>query len=207
MKALIDQLLDQVGSDRLHLGARVVDISENHIRLEGAEAVSFDFVVVAVDNPGLVINNTDVSLKDIQFNKVTTFYFKTESKKYASKYLFLNSEKDRTVNHVACLSAVQKSYARKGWELFSVNVVSDDEPALEDVLSDLKSIFDEEEISKWTFLKSYFVKRALPSKAFYGKEPYKRTNGVYICGDYMESPSIQGALSSGVSVAQEISKI
>lgn len=204
MRSLVDQLVSEVNAESIHLGVTVKECSKNSIRLESGEERNFDSVVLAVDEPASLSKSIDF---DVNFNIVTTYYFKTQSKDFASKFLFLNSEKNRLVNHVACLSAVQESYAPEGWELFSVNVVSEKEAELKDVLSDLCVVFGKEEIGKWTFLKSYLVKKALPYRSFYGGQSYKTKEGVYLCGDYMESPSIQGALSSGFKVAQEIVKI
>jgi|GEM_PF-5781519 len=59
-------------------------------------------------------------------------------------------------------------------------------------------LFGKEEIQQWERLKTYHIKKALPSQAAYGQESSVFQNcKISYCGDYFESPSIQGALYSG----------
>jgi predicted NAD/FAD-dependent oxidoreductase len=44
----------------------------------------------------------------------------------------------------------------------------------------------------------------LPSRYHRNQLSYKYQEGIYLCGDYMESPSIQGAMVAGRKAAQAI---
>ncbi len=181
-------------------------VTKNDVSFQGDIKYSFDYVVVALDNSSAL---KLISQSEPKWNSVTTLYFKTKSSDAVSKYLYLNTAQNNVVNHVACLTAVQPSYAPDGWHLYSVNCVGVDLSTEKDVLTvmnDLRKIFGDVEVNKWDFIKSYYIKKALPSKTQYGKENINK-NGIYYCGDYLESPSIQGALLSGYNVANTILKI
>ncbi len=144
--------------------------------------------------------NSNYQEKDIDFLSVKTEYYKTKSKKWSSKTLYLNSDKKSVVNHVACLSAVNNHYSPKDWQLFSVNILGN---AKDSSKPDLIKLFGDEEIKNWEHIKTYNIKKALPAKASYGF--YKENNmpNISFCGDYLESPSIQGALYSGRKAARK----
>lgn len=196
MADLVKDLMFKMPDVKIKLNTEVSSYDDKAI-LAGAETFEFDRVVVA----GALLNVGS----EIKFNSVTTYYFKTQSRKFKSKYLYLCNKDKKDVNHVACMTAVSEDYAPKGWELFSVNIIGESTLSEGDVLLDLEDWFGKAELSCWSFLKKYTLKKALPVDTSFGKQERKR-NGVYFCGDYMESPSIEGALSSGVKLAQMILK-
>lgn len=164
------------------------------------DGLKYDFDIV-VSASGLLPKKMETD-----WNSVTTLYFKTKSNQFASKFLYLNTNSEKVVNHVACLTAAQPSYAPRGWHLYSVNAIGVDLSSEADVLTvtnDLKNIFPDSEIESWIFLKSYYVKKALPVKTNFGHEPMIN-DGIYYCGDDLEAPSIQGALASGFKLANKI---
>ncbi len=185
-------------------GHKAISITNTEITFQDFNKYNFDYVVVATDISSLP--KLGFSAKD-KWNSVTTSYFKTQSKTFASKFLYLNIEnKKKYVNHVACLTAAQPAYGPKDWQLFSVNCIGLDLSSASDtavVVDDLKKMFGSEEILKWEFIKSFYIKKALPSQTHFGNGG-EFINGVYRCGDYLESSSIQGALTSGSKVAQHI---
>ena len=54
-----------------------------------------------------------------------------------------------------------------------------------------------------SFVKSYTIKQALPSST----TKIKSKKNIYFCGDWMEEPSIDGALKSGRIVANKLNQI
>jgi len=204
MVKLAEQLGSEVGLESISFGSEVSRVTKNSVQIKNGELKNFDAVVLAV-TPGVsnLLLGADFN---IGFYETHTHYYKTKSHKFASKKLFLNANVKKVVNHVACLSAVNASYAPTGWSLFSVSTVGVGEHSQEVLLTDLKNLFGEEEINTWQHLKSYKIKCALPSKPLYSLSVLKK-DSVYLCGDFTKSPSIQGALSSGYQVAQEISTV
>lgn len=186
MEQLPLQMVDEIGRDRIRLK------SNNEIR-DVLGSGEFDYVVQAFDGNRSPEN----------YREVSTHYFKTRSEKWAKKTLFLAGASAKSVNHVACLTAVNPEYAPEGWHLYSVNALG---KPVDDLSDDLSTLFGKKEFESWEHLKTYYIKEALPSKPFYGELPLRDEYGIFHCGDHRESPSIQGALYSGLRVAQEIAK-
>jgi predicted NAD/FAD-dependent oxidoreductase len=63
-------------------------------------------------------------------------------------------------------------------------------------------------VDKWKTLKAYPLPRALPQQkhAEWEQSPVRLggSGGVYLCGDYRETASIQGALASGRRAAEAV---
>ncbi|WP_286689311.1 hypothetical protein [Aeromicrobium sp. REDSEA-S38_B2] len=62
------------------------------------------------------------------------------------------------------------------------------------------------DVDAWELLVRHDVVRALP-RAVPPLEPARRADvggGMFVCGDHRETPSIQGALASGVRAAQDV---
>ena len=63
------------------------------------------------------------------------------------------------------------------------------------------------QVDGWRPLRTYAIDRALPlaETASWETGPVRETaEGVYICGDIAETPSIQGALASGRRAAEAV---
>lgn len=181
MNQLPLQLANEIGQENITLN--------KSISLDEVELTEFDYIVWA-GKP-----------ENVEYHSVTTHYFKTTSNKWASKTLYLNAESNKPINHIACLTAVNPSYAPKDWHLYSVNVLQ--EANLEAISTHLAEMFGSEEVNQWHHLKSFKIKEALPKNPYYGKFNPGKDKVIY-CGDYLESASIQGALSSGLKAARSI---
>ena len=83
------------------------------------------------------------------------------------------------------------SYAPEGKVLFSVNSLN--EHNIEKIKTELQDLFPGKD---FRFLKRYSIPKALPKVK-------KEKNGLH-CGDWLETPSINGALVSGRKVAEKI---
>lgn len=205
MQAIPDYMVAELGKEHISLGAQVESVSEKEIVLKTGECHSFDHVVIAMGEHEYKKMIGDDS--ETPYFGVTTHYYKTRSKAFAKKYLFLNSREGRIVNHVACLSRAQKSYAPKGEYLFSVNCLElMENKESEQVRNDLSKLFGPHEIEKWEWIKAYPIKYALNQQTAFGALGQQK-EGPFMCGDYLESPSIQGALSSGFKVAHHINQL
>jgi predicted NAD/FAD-dependent oxidoreductase len=60
------------------------------------------------------------------------------------------------------------------------------------------------DVARWEVIAGYPIAQALPlcRSALWEQSAVRLTDGVFVCGDYREQPSIQGALSSGRRAAE-----
>ena len=112
------------------------------------------------------------------------------------------------VNHLAVMSLVSAAYAPAGSHLICANVVGaapetdDGMVALElDIRMQMRRWFGNQ-VDGWGVLGGYPIAYALPLQSSYlPTRPAPTDHGVVLCGDYVGTASIQGALLSGVRAA------
>ena len=97
------------------------------------------------------------------------------------------------------MSLANSNYAPKDKVLFSVNFFN--EAAPEKIKDELEKLFP---TKKFNFIKRYYIKEALP---VIEKTKIRPLNSSVIrAGDYLTTPSINGALESGRVAAEKIVK-
>lgn len=153
---------------------------------------------------GVVFALDPWSLGSSKARSVQTNYFSTEENPELGSWLHLNANPSRKwVNHVASLTEVNPNYSPAGKFLLSVNSLSSKESPLNEQVEELESIFGPK-VKKWKFLRSYSISHALPILGDTFLPKMNLTIPHCFAGDYCETPSIQGALQSGVDAAEKI---
>ena len=84
------------------------------------------------------------------------------------------------------------------YSLSSLNTKATDDKLINEFKEIMK--IDSKDIS---FVKSYIIKEALPAST----TKIKSKKNIYFCGDWMEEPSIDGALKSGRLTAFTLNKL
>jgi predicted NAD/FAD-dependent oxidoreductase len=109
------------------------------------------------------------------------------------------------------VSQASARYAPPGMHLIAANVVGrapqsgQIENLERECRAQLQSWFGAE-VSRWTIIGGYPMVHAVP---LYTRAAWEQTNpgpakDIYLCGDYTDMPSIQGALSSGRIAAESV---
>jgi phytoene dehydrogenase-like protein len=222
METLPRQLAVRLQSGTLETNVRVSALkrSANGFVVETGNKASYAArqVVLAVDDRqarSLLANqNGNCNVRLMQWNRVTTFYYAADRTPIDGPLLVLNGEGHAAgpVNHAMVLSQASERYAPPGMHLIAANVVGrapqsglQIERLENDARAQLHSWFGAD-VARWTVLGGYPIAQALPLCVH---AEWQRTNpclteGVYLCGDYLETPSIQGALASGRRAAQSV---
>jgi len=149
-------------------------------------------------------------------------YFDVPNPPINEATLVLNGEHDGPLcGPISCLcfpSYAQPSYAPAGKHLLSVSVQGQltlsPEELLCTTLGHLRTWFGDQ-VDQWRFLRSYRILYALPSqtpndlrlaKVSLGlqNDRFMIREGVFRCGDYCETASIEGAIRSGLAVAERV---
>ena len=123
----------------------------------------------------------------------------------------LNGEGQGIINNLCVPSQVSSTYAPPGAALVSATVLGS--PAIDDhhlessVRQQLQEWFGNQ-IQTWRHLRTYRIPFALPAQSPpslspVAKSPRKR-NGLWLCGDYLDTASIQGAMISGRRAAEDV---
>jgi phytoene dehydrogenase-like protein len=220
------QLAGKLRAGTLLTGARVSKITRKtggfQIEIAGKGQQEARAVVLAVpgnDGNQLLGGVGGWSVPEVRaWNKTTAFYYAAQQVAVAEPIILLNGEGRAAgpVNHVAVMSAVSPQYAPPGVHLVVANVVGE-APAEAAALMRLDRAvrlhigkWFGPTVDSWKMLGAYTLARALPQQrhAEWEQAPVRvgGTGGVYMCGDYRETASIQGALASGRRAAEAVIK-
>jgi len=198
MQALPEYLRNQLKSTEVRLRTEFVAAEGKTIRLR-SEEMTYE------EQPDAVIFALDPwSLGSTKARSVTTNYYVSEENPGLGDWLHLNANISRRwVNHVASLTEVNPNYSPKGRYLLSVNCLEPGEVPLDQQREELHTLFGEK-AKKWKFLRSYSIAHALPvlGESFQAKLNFSSPH--LFAGDYCETPSIQGALESGLNAAKSL---
>ncbi len=174
------------------------EIKLNHSIKDLSELSDFDSVISS--DPQLINANFKVRDTELRWRTMTTYYYSLKRFPFDKPVLFLNGEGSGPINHIAPLSLVNPNYSPDDYELLSVNVLGE-KISEQEVKNHLKYIFGNQAES-WSFLRSYEVKRALPDSSWF--DQFNNSGEYQLIGDFMQSPSLQGALKSGQFAANKV---
>lgn len=209
MQAIPEQLAESLSPSELQLDTPVASVRPRRVTLESGETLEGQAVVVA----------TKASAAAILLEKpapprgtgTTCFYFSSAKKPADLPILYLNGDRDGMINNICIPTNVHASYAPSGTSLISVSVLGvpegTDEVLAYQIRQELKGWFGPD-VTRWNYLRSYRIPESLPSQTVKTIPSLKQSGhvepGLYICGDHREMASIEGAMRSGLQVADEI---
>jgi phytoene dehydrogenase-like protein len=209
MGAIARQLAAALPPDTVRLNHAVQRIEGSTVTLLSGERVTGDGLVLATDDA------TAPRLRGELHGSPTgrlsiTVYFDPPAAPRRGPWLMVNGEGDGLVRTVCVLSEVAPSYAPARRALISVSVSEwqgRDDELPRAVRAYLQSWFGRQ-VDDWRHLRTDRIARSLPPLELLPAsrdETYARvTWGLYLCGDYRESGTLDGALLSGRKAADTL---
>jgi phytoene dehydrogenase-like protein len=214
MGAIPRQLADGLPPGCVSLNARVAAIEAGAVVLASGERVTADAVVVAVEQDAAArLLGRPATAAAARFRSAACMYFAADVSPVAEPILVLNGEGASVgpVNHLCVPSAVAPAYAPPGASLISVSITEEharrDDAELERaVRAQLAGWFGVEAVRRWRHLRTYRIPRALPEQRHVAladaADAQRVRPGVYACGDYLDTASINGAMRAGRLAAE-----
>ncbi len=222
MGAIARQLASKLPRDTIRLNTVAKHVDPGRVTLNNGEELMARSIVLATDarNAKQLWANyvsSDSSSENSNSERqesapsVTCIYFAADRPPLKEPILVLNGESHGPINNVCVPSQVSTTYAPQGKSLVSVSVIGDpklDDVALEvSVRSQLIDWFGAA-TNQWRHLKTYRIREALPSQfppaLAEVERPAKLAEGIFACGDYRDTASIQGAMSSAKRAAAKV---
>jgi phytoene dehydrogenase-like protein len=193
MQAIPDQMASWLPVDKLKLNQEIIALDAKSITLKSGEIIEGEAVILAVDLPvvaKLLNENIPATLGS------KTFYFSAKSSVKLPALLRLVGEEH--LLHFTCLTDVNPGLAPKGKSLYSATSLhgsseKEVKAALEKHLAG----------QKLTLVSSFDIPHSLQQVDRY-EAIRKSSGGIVLAGDYLEFPSLQGALYSGRKAAEEV---
>ena len=193
MQAIADQMASSLPADKLKLNQEIVAISPTSVTLKSGEIIEGDAVILAVDLP---VAAKLLGVKSPETLGSRTFYFSAKSSVNQPGLLRLVGEEH--LLHFTCLTDVNPDLAPKGKALYSATSLKNSSET--EIIAALERHLPGK---KLTFLQSFDLPHSLQLVDDY-EAIKKAAEGIVLAGDYLEFPSLQGALESGRKAADEI---
>ena len=193
MQAIPVQMAANLPADKLQLNKEVTALNAISVTLKSGEIIEGDAVILAVDLP---VAAKILGVQTPQTLASRTFYF--SAKKTETEPALLRLVGEQHLLHYTCLSDVNPGLAPAGKALYSATSLQSSTE------KDVKEALEKQlPGQKLTFIHSFDIPHSLQKVDDY--EAVKNAaNGIVLAGDYLEFPSLQGALYSGRKAAEEI---
>lgn len=201
IQAIPNQLASGLTSSELLLNTRVTHLAEGKVTLYSGECLKANAIILATDglDAALLIKKPAP-----QFYSAYCVYFSAPEPPVQEPILILNGSGKGVINNLSVLNLIAPSYAPDGQNLISVSLLTPNF-TIEDLRMELQEWFGSQ-VRYWHYLKTYSIPRALPAfPAGYHRHDFSLTSAMLVpCGDYLETPSINGALASGRKAAEVV---
>ena len=203
MSAISKQLASHTPIDKIHLNARVTNVTPQSVTTESGHNISARAVIVAVEGPAA---STLTGIPPVQSRSVSCVYFASTSAPTNKKLIILDGTGKGPVLHIAVMSNIAPSYAPEGQHLIAAALpgcIGDD---VEDIArQQLQTMFGTQ-VESWRHLRTYRIAHGQPDQSppFNPKKKQKLDNGIFVCGDHRDTASTQGALFSGRRCADSV---
>ncbi|HZB21351.1 MAG TPA: NAD(P)/FAD-dependent oxidoreductase [Blastococcus sp.] len=199
MQAVGEQLAGRLGEGRLHLHRAVRAVAPGSV-LTDAGRWSADAVVVATDpaTAAQLLPAVDASAP----RQVTTHFHVLPASPWSAPLIVLGQPRGRLVNTVV-LSDAQPRYSPDGRALVASSTLAP--TGGEEVRAEIAEAHGVAP-SDLDHLTSVTVPGAQPAAVppLRLRRPVDLGDGVYVCGDHRDTPSIQGAMASGARAARAV---
>lgn len=211
MQAIPDQIASRLPDDAIKFGCRASKVEGRKVTLQSGEELEGAAVVIATDEPQ---RRRLLGEKPTEaFRSQTCLYFAADRAPVEEPILVLNGEDKDLVNNFCVPSSVSPSYAPPGKSLISASLIGNFGESDAELERQVRSQMNEwfgQQVNSWEFIRAYRIDYALPDQSPQAmlsvNKEYKSNNGTYICGDYMETGSINGAMVSGRKSAAAVIK-
>ncbi len=209
MQAIPRQLAASLPEGTVRLNTRVTAIQPGEVTLENGDVLAASAILLATDAHD-AHQLFGSAVPERAFNEVHCLYFAAPKAPVTDPILVLNALRGEFINNLCVPSLLSAQYAPAGQHLVSVSVLEnglDAEQLLNALRGELKDWFGAS-VDAWRHLKTYTIRRALPNLALPENpltiQPCPLGEGIFSCGDYLDTPSINGAMATGRRAAEEI---
>lgn len=205
ISAIPEQLASVLPQSSIRLNSRVRALRERRVVLESGEEIPARVVVVAAEagEAGRLLGDWT----PVKHRGGTCVYFTARKAPWTEPLVALDGEGRGPVNSLCVMSKVSPHYAPAGRHLICANVVGDAPGKIVESAArvQLREWFGEQ-VDGWEHLRTYDLPKAMPDAPLTSMQGLPRAAkvrpGLYLCGDYTQHVSIDGAMRSGRLAAE-----
>ncbi|MEU8155588.1 FAD-dependent oxidoreductase [Micromonospora sp. NPDC048986] len=203
MAALPRAIAAPLPADLLDLDTPVAEVTPGRVRTQAGD-ISCRAVVVAVDPPAAAALLP--ALATVRMHSYTTYYHSAAEPPLTEPILLVDGDRRELVANTVVLSNAAATYAPAGRHLIATSVVGPTAPPEPTIRAELTRLYGRS-TADWTHLTTVAIPEALPAAPPPQgrlRKPVALGEGLFVAGDHRDSPSIQGALTSGWRAASAV---
>ncbi|MET8091235.1 FAD-dependent oxidoreductase [Micromonospora sp. NPDC005220] len=196
MAALPLAIAEPLPADLLDRDTPVAEVTPGRVRTQAGD-IRCRAVVVAVDPPAAAALLP--ALTTVRMHSYTTYYHSAPEPPLTEPILLVDGDRRELVANTVVLSNAAPTYAPTGRHLVATSVVGPKAPPEPTIRAELTRLYGRS-TADWTHLTTVAVPQALPAAPPPQgrlRKPVALGEGLFVAGDHRDSPSIQGALTSG----------
>jgi phytoene dehydrogenase-like protein len=211
MAAIPRQMAERLPRGTINLQSSVVRLEGNRVVLANGDSLTGDHVVIATESNAAA---RLLELPEIQtsWNETSTLYYSSPQCEQKYKSLILRGDESGPIQTATIISNVAQEYAPPNSSLISVSLSPNNDKSHDEnellAKEQLKNWFGDQ-VRHWELLQTYQIPFGLPAMDIdpvIRSPKVKERESTYICGDHRETPSIEGAMDSGMRTAAAILK-
>jgi phytoene dehydrogenase-like protein len=204
MQAIPDQLAARLPAGTVHLRTPVAAVGPGEVRTADGRVVAAQRVVVATEGPAAAALLGGRSVADPGSREVGCVWFDAPAAPVTEKLIVLDGVRSGPALNVAVMSNVAPEYvtadAPVGHALVAAAcpATSDVADLATEVRAQLRAWWGPQ-VDQWRTLRVDTIAHGQPDHRppFAPKQRQALGDGLFVCGDHIDTPSIQGALYSG----------
>ncbi|MEW2429228.1 FAD-dependent oxidoreductase [Micromonospora sp. NPDC047644] len=196
MAALPRAIAAPLPADLLDLNTPVAEVTPGRVRTQAGD-IHCRAVVVAVDPPAAAALLP--ALATVRMHSYTTYYHSAPEPPLTEPILLVDGDRRELVANTVVLSNAAPTYAPTGRHLIATSVVGPTAPPEPTIRAELTRLYGRN-TADWTHLTTVAIPQALPAAPPPQgrlRKPVALGESLFVAGDHRDSPSIQGALTSG----------
>ena len=203
MQAIPRQIASRIPKNAIRFNCPAMSINGTTVDTEN-RLIKAENVIIATDATSAARLTGNVA--ELSWNSTVCIYFSANTAPIREPILTLKGDRTGLVNHVCVPSTVASSYAPRGKSLISVSVIGDPKiPWIENAVREELADWFGQDVISWTHLRTDVIREALPTTSLgHSIESATVETSLHVCGDYTTSASIEGAILSGLRVAERI---
>ncbi len=204
MQEIPQQLFSKLRHTQLFFNKRVDRITERTLHFLDGNTDTFDAILIATDPTTLLPQLAPIPVK---WYHTETFYFKAKESTIKKPLIGLLTAGDTLVNNIHFVTDLISTGSP--FPVLSATVVKDHQLSSTDLIEQVtKELSKHLGLEGLQFIKSYSIDKALPilEKPQYNSRLVTYSKHIYLAGDHLANGSINAAMLSGETAANEIIK-
>ncbi len=201
MQAIPDQLAAGLVPGTVHLGCRVARVAPGEVQLIDGRTLLAQRVIVAAEGPTAAKLLTNPNVTSPGSRTVSCVWFAAPKPPIDDKLIVLDSTVTGPALNVAVMSNVSPGYAPAGQALIAAAcpAADGDLAALPEAVRAQLRRWWGADVNGWRVLRTDTIAHGQPDSQppFVPKKSVALGDGLFVCGDHRDTPSIQGAMFSG----------